>query len=130
MAILVVGSVAFDTIETPHGKVENCLGGAATYFSLAASYFTNVRVIAVVGEDFSAENEAVMTRRGVDTQGLERANGKSFHWAGSYLENLNEAQTLNTELNVFETFSPKIPARTLLNHSFFRNELQCKSADH
>src|SRR5664279_3921479 len=110
MAILVVGSVAFDTIETPHGKVENCLGGAATYFSLAASYFTDVRVIAVVGEDFSAENEAVLTKRGVDTQGLERADGKSFHWAGSYLDNLNEAQTLNTELNVFETFSPKIPA--------------------
>ncbi len=110
MAILVVGSVAFDTIETPHGKVENCLGGAATYFSLAASYFTDVRVIAVVGEDFSAENEAVLTRRGVDTQGLERADGKSFHWAGSYLDNLNEAQTLNTELNVFETFSPKIPS--------------------
>ena len=110
MAILVVGSVAFDSIETPHGRVENCLGGAATYFSLAASYFTPVRVIAVVGEDFSKENEAVMTSRGVDTAGLERANGKSFHWTGSYLQNLNEAQTLKTELNVFETFSPKIPA--------------------
>lgn len=110
MAILVVGSVAFDSIETPSGKAEKILGGAATYFSLAASYFTPVRVIAVVGEDFTAENEAVMTRRGVDTTGLERANGKSFHWTGSYLTNLNEAQTLRTDLNVFQTFSPKIPA--------------------
>jgi sugar/nucleoside kinase (ribokinase family) len=109
MAILVVGSVAFDSIETPAGRVENCLGGAATYFSLAASYFTPVRVIAVVGEDFSSEHEAVLTSRGVDTRGLERADGKSFHWAGSYLENLNEAKTLRTDLNVFGTFSPKIP---------------------
>jgi sugar/nucleoside kinase (ribokinase family) len=110
MSILVVGSVAFDSIETPHGRVEHVLGGAATFFSLAASYFTDVRVIGVVGEDFSAENEAVLTRRGIDTQGLEHVAGKSFHWTGSYLKNLNEAQTLKTELNVFETFSPKIPA--------------------
>jgi len=110
MSILVVGSVAFDSIETPHGRVEQVLGGAATYFSLSASYFTDVRVIGVVGEDFSAENEAVLTRRGVDTRGIEHVAGKSFHWTGSYLKNLNEAQTLKTELNVFETFSPKIPA--------------------
>jgi sugar/nucleoside kinase (ribokinase family) len=110
MAILVVGSVAFDSIETPHGRVDNCLGGAATYFSLAASYFTDVRVIAVVGEDFTAEHEAVMTSRGIDTSGLEHTAGKSFHWTGSYLKNLNEAQTLKTELNVFESFAPKIPA--------------------
>jgi sugar/nucleoside kinase (ribokinase family) len=110
MSILVVGSVAFDSIETPHGRVEHVLGGAATYFALAASYFTEVRVIGVVGEDFSIENEAVLTRRGVDTRGLEHVAGKSFHWTGSYLKNLNEAQTLKTELNVFETFAPKIPA--------------------
>lgn len=110
MSILVVGSVAFDSIETPHGRVEHVLGGAATFFSLAASYFTDVRVIGVVGEDFSAENEAVLTRRGIDTRGLEHVPGKSFHWTGSYLKNLNEAQTLKTELNVFETFAPKIPA--------------------
>ena len=78
MSILVVGSVAFDSIETPHGKRDRCLGGAATYFALAASYFTKVRVIAVVGEDFTAEHEAVLTRRGVDTQGLEHTSGKSF----------------------------------------------------
>jgi sugar/nucleoside kinase (ribokinase family) len=110
MSILVVGSVAFDTIESPQGRRDRCLGGAATYFALSASYFTDVRVIGVVGEDFSAEDEAVLTRRGVDTQGLEHTSGKSFHWTGSYLNSLNEAQTLNTELNVFATFSPKIPA--------------------
>ncbi len=109
MAILVVGSVAYDSIETPHGRVDKILGGAATYFSLAASYFTDVRVIAVVGEDFGEEQESVLTRRGVDTRGIEHTAGKSFHWTGSYLKNLNEAQTLNTELNVFETFAPKIP---------------------
>jgi sugar/nucleoside kinase (ribokinase family) len=109
MSILVVGSVAFDTVETPQGRRDRCLAGAATYFSLAASYFTKVRVLGVVGEDFTAEHEAVFTNRGVDTSGLEHAPGKSFHWTGSYLKNLNEAQTLNTELNVFETFAPKVP---------------------
>jgi sugar/nucleoside kinase (ribokinase family) len=109
MSILGVGSVAFDSIETPHGKVDHCLGGAATHFSLAASYFTQVRVIAVVGEDFTAEHEKVMTDRGIDTRGLERAKGLSFHWTGSYVGNLNEAKTLGTDLNVFETFEPKIP---------------------
>src|SRR5260370_37669233 len=82
MAILVVGSVAFDSIEAPHGKVDHCLGGAATHFALAASYFTPVRVIAVVGKDFTAEHEAVMTRRGIDIQGIERSNGLSSHWTG------------------------------------------------
>jgi sugar/nucleoside kinase (ribokinase family) len=110
MSILVVGSVAFDSIETPQGRRDRCLGGAATYFALAASYFTNVRVIAVVGEDFTAEHEAVLTSHGVDTQGLEHTAGKSFHWTGSYLKSLNEAQTLKTDLNVFESFSPKVPA--------------------
>lgn len=110
MSVLVVGSVAFDTIETPSGLAERCVGGAATYFALAASYFTDVRVIAVIGEDFTAENEAVLTRRGIDTRGIERTTGKSFFWSGSYLKNLNEAQTLKTELNVFQSFSPKIPA--------------------
>src|SRR5580693_7117241 len=99
MAILVVGSVAFDSIETPHGKRTKILGGAATYFSLAASYFTQVRVIGVVGEDFLPEHEAILTRRGVDTRGLEHVAGKSFFWKGSYMKNLNEAQTLATELN-------------------------------
>jgi sugar/nucleoside kinase (ribokinase family) len=110
MAILVVGSVAFDGIETPSGSVERCLGGAATYFSLASSYFTDVRVIAVVGEDFTSAEQSVFDRRNIDTRGIEHVSGKSFFWRGSYLRNLNEAQTLDTQLNVFEKFSPKIPA--------------------
>ena len=109
MSILVVGSVAFDSIQTPSGSVDHCLGGAATHFSLAASYFTDVRVIAVVGKDFTAEHEAVFKKRGIDTTGIEHADGLSFHWTGSYIHNLNEAQTLGTDLNVFQTFEPKIP---------------------
>jgi len=109
MSILVVGSVAFDTVETPHGKVENVVAGAATYFALAASYFTQVRVIGVVGEDFGPEHEAVFAARNIDIRGIERAPGKSFFWQGSYLDNLNEARTLQTDLNVFATFAPRIP---------------------
>jgi sugar/nucleoside kinase (ribokinase family) len=110
MAITVVGSVAYDTIETPAGKRERCLGGAATYFSLAASYFTNVRIIGVVGEDYTANEQAVFDAHAIDTGGIERTKGKCFFWEGSYLENLNEAKTRNTELNVFAAFEPKIPA--------------------
>jgi sugar/nucleoside kinase (ribokinase family) len=109
MAITVAGSVAFDSIETPAGRRERCLGGAATHFSLAASFFTDVRVIAVVGEDFGAEQEAVFNAHKIDTRGIERIAGKSFFWEGSYLENLNEAKTHATELNVFAAFEPKIP---------------------
>ncbi len=109
MSVTVVGSVAFDSIETPAGRRDRCLGGAATYFSLAASYFTSVRVIAVVGEDFGAAEEAVFRAHNIDTRGIERATGKSFFWEGSYLDNLNEAKTHATELNVFGAFEPKIP---------------------
>jgi len=109
MSIVVVGSVAFDTIATPSGRADNVLGGAATYFALAASYFTDVRVVAVVGDDFTAEHENVMTKRGVDTRGIERSKGKTFRWGGQYLDNLNEAKTDFTELNVFENFQPRIP---------------------
>jgi len=109
MAITVVGSVAYDSVETPAGKYDRRLAGAATYFSLAASYFTDVRVIAVVGEDFGAEQEAVFHARGIDTRGIERAPGKTFFWQGSYLDNLNEAKTHQTDLNVFAGFEPKIP---------------------
>jgi sugar/nucleoside kinase (ribokinase family) len=109
MSILVVGSVAFDTIATPSGRVSDILGGAATYFALAASYFTEVRVVAVVGEDFTAEHEAVLKKRGVDTRGIERAPGKTFRWGGQYFDNPNEAKTDFTELNVFEKFQPRIP---------------------
>ncbi len=111
MSIVVVGSVAFDTLKTPYGQREKILGGAATYFSLAASHFTKVRVIAVVGEDFSAENEDVMRSRGIDTTGLVHAAGKTFHWGGEYhADNINDAQTKFTDLNVFQDFHPEIPA--------------------
>ncbi|HVZ84034.1 MAG TPA: PfkB family carbohydrate kinase [Terracidiphilus sp.] len=110
MPITVVGSVAFDTVETPSGRRERCLAGAATYFSLAASFFAPVRVIAVVGEDFSPAEQAVFDAHKIDTQGIERAPGKTFFWQGSYLENLNEAKTLQTDLNVFAGFEPKIPS--------------------
>src|ERR1700758_4998283 len=109
MSILVVGSVAFDDITSPSGRVKNILGGAATYFALAASYFTRVRVVAVVGDDFGPEEEAVFQQHGIDTRGLERAKGKTFRWGGSYANNLNEAKTDYTDLNVFETFRPRIP---------------------
>ncbi|HEY1803944.1 MAG TPA: PfkB family carbohydrate kinase [Terracidiphilus sp.] len=109
MSITVVGSVAFDTVETPAGRSERCLAGAATYFSLSASFFTDVRVIAVVGEDFGSAEQAVFDARKIDTRGIERAPGKSFFWQGSYLDNINEAKTLRTDLNVFAGFEPKIP---------------------
>jgi len=109
MSILAVGSVAFDNIATPSGRAENVLGGSATYFSLAASHFTDVRVVAVVGEDFAAEHEDVLRKRGVDTRGIDHAKGKTFRWGGQYLDNLNEAKTDFTELNVFEKFQPRIP---------------------
>jgi len=109
MSILAVGSIAFDSIATPAGRVENALGGSATYFSLSASYFTDVRMVAVVGEDFSAEHENILKKRKIDTRGIEHAKGKTFRWGGQYMENLNEAKTDFTELNVFESFQPRIP---------------------
>jgi sugar/nucleoside kinase (ribokinase family) len=109
MSILAVGSIAFDSIATPSVRVDNVLGGSATYFSLAASYFTEVRIVAVVGEDFSAENESVFKKRSIDIRGIERAKGKTFRWGGQYLDNLNEAKTDFTDLNVFERFQPRIP---------------------
>jgi len=109
MSVAVVGSVAFDTITSPSGSVEDILGGAATYFALAASYFTTVRIVAVVGEDFTSEQENVFKKHGIDTRGIEHAKGKTFRWGGQYLDNLNEAKTKFTDLNVFESFQPRIP---------------------
>jgi sugar/nucleoside kinase (ribokinase family) len=113
MALLVIGSVAFDSIRTPHGKAENILGGAATYFSVAASRFAPVRVVAVVGEDFGEEHLRLFQDRGIDTAGLVQVPGKTFHWSGEYAGDMNEARTLETHLNVFEEFSPTIPASYL-----------------
>ena len=109
--LLVVGSVALDTVKTPFGEVTEVLGGSATYFSTAASYFTSVDLIAVVGEDFPEQHVAFLKSRKIDLAGLERRPGATFRWKGAYSHQLNEAQTLDTRLNVFETFRPKIPAQ-------------------
>src|SRR5215469_1904469 len=111
MSLLVVGSVAFDAIESPYGKVDRIVGGAATYFAVAASFFTHVNLVAIVGEDFTHTDEAIFRGRKIDTSGLERAPGKSFFWAGKYSEALNERITLATELNVFAGFKPQLPEK-------------------
>jgi len=107
--LLVVGSVALDTVKTPFGEVAEVLGGSATYFSTAASYFTSVDLIAVVGQDFPEQHVKFLQARGIDLAGLERRPGATFRWKGEYSHQLNEAHTLDTKLNVFETFRPKIP---------------------
>jgi sugar/nucleoside kinase (ribokinase family) len=111
VSLLVVGSVAFDALESPYGKVERTIGGAATYFAVAASSFTPVNLVAIVGDDFTAEDEKIFCGRKIDTDGLERAAGKTFFWAGRYSENLNERVTLATELNVFAEFKPRLPEK-------------------
>lgn len=108
-SLLVVGSVAIDSIRTPFGARERSLGGSATHFSVAASFFTDVGVVAVVGGDFSAEDESVFHDRKIDTSGLERVkDGKTFRWAGEYSFDLNTAHTLDTQLNVFGDFKPQL----------------------
>jgi len=104
-----VGSVAFDALESPYGKVDRTLGGAATYFAVAASFFTAVSLVGIVGDDFTPEDEKIFRGRNIDTDGLERAEGKTFFWAGRYSQNLNERVTLATELNVFAEFKPRLP---------------------
>jgi len=110
MGIVVVGTVAFDTVETPFGKGENVLGGSATYFSTSASFFSDVSLVAVVGEDFPEEHVNFLKSREIDLQGLQRIPGKTFHWTGKYGYDLNEAQTLDTQLNVLLDFKPELPA--------------------
>ncbi len=119
MSILAVGTIGLDTIVTPSGKRENILGGSVTYFALSASYFTEVRVVAVAGADFTAEHEAVLTNRKVDTRGIERTSGQTFRWGGDYTANLNEAKTTFTELNVLAEFNPKIPDAYLDSNFLF-----------
>jgi len=110
MSLVVVGSVAYDGVETPHGKVDRMLGGSATYISLAASYFTPVKLVAVVGDDFAAEDGTLLSSRAIDLAGLERvAGGKTFFWSGVYSDDMNERTTLRTDLNVFADFDPKLP---------------------
>lgn len=109
MSLLVVGSVAYDGIETPRGKVERMLGGSATYIALAAGHFAPVRLVGIVGGDFAAEDEAMLRDRGVDLEGLEKVEGKTFFWKGVYSNDMNDRETLATELNVFADFNPQLP---------------------
>ena len=106
MSLLVVGSVALDTIETPFGKTQEALGGSAMYFSCAASYFTDVSLVAVIGEDFPSKHIDILQKRGIDTSGLTTSPGDTFRWKGKYGFDLNEAKTIDTQLNVFEQFQP------------------------
>ena len=109
MSLLVVGSVAFDSVKTPFGEVDEVLGGSATYFSTAASYFTNVSIVAVVGTDFSEKHLTFLKSRKIDIKGIDKQPGKTFRWKGEYGYELNEARTLDTQLNVFQSFRPKLP---------------------
>ena len=110
MELIVVGSVAFDTLETPSGKRERILGGSASYFSLAASFFTRLGLVAVIGDDFEDHHIKLLEKFEVDLKGLEKKPGKTFHWKGRY-EDLNQAITVQTDLNVFETFKPNLPEK-------------------
>lgn len=109
--ILVVGSIAYDSIGTPKGKKEKCVGGSANYFSVAASRYTKINIVGVVGEDYEESNIEMLRSRGVDVAGVERKAGNTFHWEGKYKDDMNEAQTLATHLNVFESFDPKVPEK-------------------
>ncbi len=109
MSLLVVGSIAYDTVETPFGKVEDSLGGSALYFSAAASLFGPVNVVGVVGSDFDASKISFLKKRGVNLDGLYMESGKTFRWGGRYYEDMNKRETLFTYLNVFERFQPRIP---------------------
>jgi len=109
MSLVVVGSVAYDGLETPHGKVDRILGGSCTYISLAASFFTQAKIVGVVGDDFAHDDVNFLKSRGIDLDGLERVPGKTFFWAGVYSADMNDRTTLVTDLNVFADFDPKIP---------------------
>lgn len=107
--VLVVGSLAYDSVKTPSGKADKSLGGSANYFSVAASLFGKVRVVGVVGDDYLESDKKILCDRNVDLTGMQTVHGQTFHWEGSYEQNLNEAVTLKTELNVFAAFNPQIP---------------------
>jgi sugar/nucleoside kinase (ribokinase family) len=109
LSLLVVGSIAFDSVETPNGSVDDILGGSATHFSFAASFFTKPRLVGVVGEDFPDEHRQLFISRGIDTAGLVTQPGKTFRWKGRYHRDMNTRDTLEVHLNVFGTFDPKLP---------------------
>jgi sugar/nucleoside kinase (ribokinase family) len=111
MSVLVVGTVAFDSIETPFGSAERILGGSAAYFALGASFFTPVRLVGVIGQDFPEEHLELFLQRGIDLEGLQREKGDTFHWRGRYHEDVNVRDTLELHLNVLSSFVPQLPDR-------------------
>jgi sugar/nucleoside kinase (ribokinase family) len=124
MSIVVVGSVAYDAIETPHGKTDRALGGACTYIALSASFFTKPAIVGVVGDDFAQEDESFLASKGIDLEGLERVPGKTFFWSGLYPEDMNDRKTLATELNVFADFDPKLPKTFVEQPYLFLGNIQ------
>jgi len=125
MSITVVGSIAYDTVKTPFGERERMLGGAAVHFALAASFFADVSVVGPVGDDFGEEQIAVMARRGVDVEGIERvAGGQTFFWQGEYGWDLNTRETIDTQLGVFEGFQPKLTQAALAADVLFLANIQ------
>jgi sugar/nucleoside kinase (ribokinase family) len=124
MSLIVVGSVAYDGVETPHGKVDRMLGGACTYISLAASYFTDVKIVGVVGEDFAQEDIDFLASRKIDLTGLDRVPGKTFFWSGKYSPDMNDRETLRTDLNVFADFKPTLPASYRTEPYLFLGNIQ------
>ena len=114
MTLLAVGSMAIDSVKTPFGERQESIGGSATYFSVSASFFTKVSLVAVIGDDFPSTELEFLKSRDVDLSGVEKTEGKTFRWKGEYHEDMNVAHTLDTQLNVFENFKPEIPS-TLKN---------------
>lgn len=110
MSLLVVGSTAFDTVETPHGTAVDCLGGSSTYFALAARLFTKVRLVSVVGQDFPAKHRQLLEANGIDLTGVETKPGKTFRWHGRYSADMNSRETIDVQLNTFGDFKPVVPA--------------------
>src|SRR5256714_931834 len=125
MSLLVVGSVAYDAVETPFGKCEKMLGGSASHFSISASFYTDVRIVGVVGGDFTEAEQQVFNNHGVDTSDLEKIpDGKTFRWFGRYDYDLNVAHTLDTQLNVFADFKPKLSEHSKQSRLVFLGNIQ------
>jgi sugar/nucleoside kinase (ribokinase family) len=124
MSLVVIGSVAYDAIETPFGKRERTLGGACTYIALSSSYFAKTGIVAVIGDDFADEDRAWLADKGVDLQGLEQVPGKTFFWSGLYPADMNDRKTLQTDLNVFADFQPKLPPSYVNSPYLFLGNIQ------
>jgi sugar/nucleoside kinase (ribokinase family) len=124
MSLVVVGSVAYDAIETPHGKRDRTLGGSCTYIALSASYFVKTSIVAVIGEDFAVEDRELLMSKGIDLEGLEQVPGKTFFWSGVYSADMNDRTTLRTDLNVFADFRPKLPASYTCQQYLFLGNIQ------